>query len=203
MICNLPECSVEFNPTRRGHIFCCAAHQSKSVVTRTFKTSVCFNCGDDFYHVDAARKFCSRSCSAKSSNVSRVRYRKCRSCSQLVTTKVTYCDGCDPKFYIDRWILGLESGSNKDGQLKAGCRNYLLVQASHKCPQCGWSIPNPVTGKPILTINHIDGNWKNNCIENLEVLCYNCHTLTDTFGSLNSKSAGIRGSGPRSKKLNR
>ena len=36
-----------------------------------------------------------------------------------------------------------------------------------------------------------------NSIDNLEVLCYNCHTLTETFGSLNAKSAGRRGSGPR------
>lgn len=64
-------------------------------------------------------------------------------------------------------------------------RSYLLDRSGNACSKCGWSIPNPVIGKPILTIEHKDGNWLNNHFDNLEVLCYNCHTLTETFGSLN------------------
>lgn len=38
-----------------------------------------------------------------------------------------------------------------------------------------------------LQINHIDGNHTNHILSNLEFLCPNCHSLTITFGSKNSK----------------
>ncbi len=37
-------------------------------------------------------------------------------------------------------------------------------------------------GKPIpLALDHIDGDRLNNNVENLRILCYNCHGQTDTF----------------------
>lgn len=55
-----------------------------------------------------------------------------------------------------------------------------------KCECCGnteWQgIPIP------LEVHHIDGNCLNNNIENLQLLCPNCHTLTDNFrGKKNKK----------------
>lgn len=76
--------------------------------------------------------------------------------------------------------------------LKVWARNHLLELANYSCSKCKWNTPNPVIGKPILTVNHIDGNWKNNEFGNLEVLCYNCHTLTPTFGALNVGSPSGR-----------
>lgn len=50
----------------------------------------------------------------------------------------------------------------------------------HKCEKCGrieWE------GHPIpLQVHHINGDHFDNRIENLQVLCSNCHSLTDTFG---------------------
>lgn len=37
-------------------------------------------------------------------------------------------------------------------------------------------------GKPILLeVDHIDGDWKNNSVENLRFLCPNCHSQTPNF----------------------
>ncbi|MEU7114330.1 HNH endonuclease signature motif containing protein [Streptomyces sp. NPDC046182] len=37
-------------------------------------------------------------------------------------------------------------------------------------------------GEPLpLEVDHIDGDWRNNRIENLRLLCPNCHSSTDTF----------------------
>ena len=42
-----------------------------------------------------------------------------------------------------------------------------------------------MTNKCPLQIHHIDGNYKNNSEENLELLCPNCHSLTHNYGTLN------------------
>ncbi|MFH8620397.1 HNH endonuclease signature motif containing protein [Streptomyces vietnamensis] len=49
-----------------------------------------------------------------------------------------------------------------------------------QCAMCGneavWR------GRPIpLEVDHIDGDWRNNRIENLRFLCPNCHSTTDTY----------------------
>jgi hypothetical protein len=60
-----------------------------------------------------------------------------------------------------------------------------LIEASikeDKCECCG--ISNIWNGKKLsLQLNHIDGNSRNNLLSNLEILCPNCHTQTDTYGS--------------------
>lgn len=37
----------------------------------------------------------------------------------------------------------------------------------------------------LLTLDHINGDKRDNRLENLRILCYNCHALTNTFGSKN------------------
>lgn len=53
----------------------------------------------------------------------------------------------------------------------------------NKCEECGiveWN------GKPItLQLHHVDGNRSNNKLENLQILCPNCHTQTDNYAGKN------------------
>jgi len=59
-------------------------------------------------------------------------------------------------------------------------RTYLLRKADYKCTRCGFNETRSC-GSTILEIDHIDGNHQNNVINNLRVLCPNCHALTPKY----------------------
>jgi hypothetical protein len=65
-------------------------------------------------------------------------------------------------------------------------RKRLLHERNHTCEQCG--IGNEYNGRPLsLELDHIDGNSNNNKIENLRILCPNCHSQTPTHRAKNIK----------------
>ena len=69
-------------------------------------------------------------------------------------------------------------------------KNRLLKEGikEHKCenPECGLT---EWLGKPIpLELHHINGNNTDNRLENLILLCPNCHALTDTYRAKNRKN---------------
>lgn len=64
-------------------------------------------------------------------------------------------------------------------------RRYLFEKYDCKCQKCGWGEKNIMTNYVPLQIHHKDGNYANNSEENLQLLCPNCHSLTETFGRLN------------------
>lgn len=155
------------------------------------------DCGKVFTdRVTVPRKYCSQSCAAVVANRENPKRRPqgyCRDCNVPIRSNERYCTECRPSWRaralsvkIDAWTSGdRDIASYKTGALAEWARTHLLTLAEYKCTECGWDKPNPITGKPILTVDHVDGNWRNNSFDNLKVLCYNCHTLTETFGSLN------------------
>lgn len=68
----------------------------------------------------------------------------------------------------------------KDTTFTTTIRRYFLELVPYKCLICGLS---EWLGKPlVLQVDHIDGDDRNNTLENLRLLCPNCHTQTDTWG---------------------
>jgi hypothetical protein len=86
---------------------------------------------------------------------------------------------------------------NKGQQLKdwsqynsyKSSKKHLITERSHRCELCGlaeWresSIP--------LEVHHKDGNRTNNEYDNLQLLCPNCHALTDTWRGKGKKQNNI------------
>ena len=123
--------------------------------------------------------------------------KKCKNCKETFKFypsqgKGIYCSNkCQQEDYyqqnITDWLSKKITGQVRDGRPSDYVRKYLLEEADHKCSQCGWGEPNPVNGIVYLEIDHIDGSRENGYRENLRVLCPNCHTLTDTYKTLNKK----------------
>ena len=57
-----------------------------------------------------------------------------------------------------------------------------------RCEKCG--LDTWLGNKITIELEHIDGNNKNNTLENLMFLCPNCHSYTDTWRGRNIKSRG-------------
>lgn len=119
------------------------------------KKKKCINCGNEREHY--AIKFCSGKCQQD----------------------YTY------KIFIERWKQGLENGMKGKKSISKHIRRYLFEKYNNKCQLCGWGETNPYTNLIPLQIHHIDGDCHNNSEENLQLLCPNCHALTETFCALN------------------
>jgi hypothetical protein len=72
---------------------------------------------------------------------------------------------------------------------KAWQRDFIFNEVGNRCEKCGYDIIDKKLGRGPFEIHHIDGNPKNNERENLQVLCANCHWLTDNWGFRNKNKS--------------
>lgn len=57
------------------------------------------------------------------------------------------------------------------------------------CELCGWAMRRPIDGVIPVELDHINGDRRDNRLENLRILCPNCHSLQPTHRGLNQKRA--------------
>lgn len=79
-------------------------------------------------------------------------------------------------------VLSVRTERVPGSKLKQTLFKELLKE--QKCEQCG-QLPTHNGKRLVLQVHHKDGNRGNNTLENLEILCPNCHTQTPTFTGRN------------------
>ena len=147
-------------PHRHSKYCCNECRIADTKITAGNEKLVCEYCGKEFVGRHG-RKYCCNECCSAAKNEKRVQ----------------------------EWKDGLYT-LNPNDTLPESIRNYLFNKVNYKCEECGFEGYNKRTGKTILQIHHIDGNSANNREENLQVLCPNCHAMTDNYMGLNKGKSG-------------
>lgn len=169
---------------------------------------VCLNCGNNIIALKSEqRKFCSQSCAAIYNDVrhpkrkklstanttKRLRYKKtktnkCLFCGNPVYDK--YCGTKCRKSYEHQVIFTKISNNEPLNVGNVATNNrwykkYLIEKYGEKCMECGWGKENIHSHTIPIELEHIDGNSENGKLNNLKLLCPNCHSLTPTYKFLN------------------
>lgn len=198
--CNL-SCSAYYNSNKQAQ-----ENKEKALNDYLADPNICQCCGEPILPKKGQRlsdvkvkKFCNQSCAAIYNNkddkrIKHGKYKKdrtCINCGEILNKGATKycCHNCQQDYkykqYISNWKEGKESGSVADRYVSDYIRKYLFDKYDNSCCKCGWNKINEVSNKCPLQIHHIDGDYKNNSEENLELLCPNCHSLTHNYGALN------------------
>jgi hypothetical protein len=112
----------------------------------------------------------------------------CQTCEKSLNNRQhKYCSNmCQQEWqyqiYISNWAKGLNVSTRN---ISKYLKRHLLEKHGNKCMECGWDKPSPSTGRPVLEVDHVDGNSENNSKKNLRLLCPNCHSLTPNYKNLN------------------
>jgi hypothetical protein len=163
------ECNTQL--TNAENKFCnssCAATYNNHITPkrkRTGKYADCLNCNEEFYYLPS-RSF-GKYCSCK----------------------------CQQEYQWKQRVIIIESGgiesiSKYEPTQRDILKKYLLRKHGEKCMKCGWAEVNKWTGIIPVQLDHIDGNPHNQSLDNLQLLCGSCHSLTEFYGS---RGKGRRG----------
>ena len=88
------------------------------------------------------------------------------------------CNGKDPIYLLTLDGIGTKSHYLKGRLIRYGYKEYRC----EKCNNTRWN------GELIpIELHHINGNKKDNRLENLQILCPNCHAQTPNYTAKNKK----------------
>jgi hypothetical protein len=124
--------------------------------------------------------------------------KKCLSCNgELNKDSQKYCSyQCQNDYQrmekVNLWLEGKHNGMRGKTATAMWIKWYLIKKHGESCMDCGWCEINKYTGNIPIELEHIDGDFTNNRIENLKLLCPNCHALTSTYKGANKKDGRPR-----------
>lgn len=170
--CN--HCQSDFsvaNYRKDSALYC--SRKCLALASRSEHTTKCVVCESLFTHISSRAnkaKYCSKKCYYKALKDKGTVEYACAHCNKIFhdapSRKRKYCSKtCVNKAEKQTWK------PNYTTIRKQMLRRGMLV----KCERCGYNA-NPA----ILGVHHKDRNRNNNELENLEVLCPNCHSEEHT-----------------------
>jgi hypothetical protein len=213
VVCN--NCETEFEKdkkefdriqkTGRTNFYCglsCANSKSqkirkeKSIQKYNIDPMLCKQCSSPLSYESSTYnkvQFCNHSCAAIYLNLERgfksrdKSKKKCGCCDVYVFGKKSFCSKkCGGKFKKNESIRRFHLGELSK---PVTIRRCLLETRGHQCEDCKnkeWKC-QPIN----LTVHHIDGDATNNLPTNLQLLCWNCHSMTPNYGSKNKNSTRV------------
>lgn len=93
----------------------------------------------------------------------------------------------EPKYKLDELLVQ----NSQYGLYRLKRRLFEAGLKSAKCEECGWSKMSP-DGRIPIELDHINGDRYDNRLENLRILCPNCHSMKSTH---RGKNKGVRRDG--------
>lgn len=179
------------------------SHLKFNITKKNYIPKICKHCGKEIPYEKRENGFCNSSCAASFNNKGVCKHGQkkpdhsyCLNCGKEITRGRRFCNNTcyaeyERKQYIERWKRGEETGIIGEDDIANAIRKYMFEKNNNSCEICGWHKVNPYTGLIPLQIHHIDGDCKNNKEENLQLLCPNCHALTDNFGRRNENCTRV------------
>jgi Zn finger protein HypA/HybF involved in hydrogenase expression len=152
----------------------------------------CLECNNEFNKRTTEIKrhpnnFCSRSCAGKYNNR---KYPKkelkglCLHCKIKIPSKNLFCSNqCKQNSHFNTQLQKIKENLIREPKTIKNVLNTI----NKNCWNC--KLP-PIWDNKILImqLDHIDGNSDNNFLDNLRLLCPNCHTQTETFSTRQKKN---------------
>jgi hypothetical protein len=180
--------------------------------------SLCKKCGKEFNyfltknkdgkinHKAREKTYCSRICA----NSHKRKNWECKICNSFFQKRTDLfehkkvhghmCKICGKIFISGQKLAGhlishrflekLKENTRPPGKLRERLLNLGLKE--DKCEICGWAEKFKNDKYSRCQLHHKDGDAHNNFIDNLQILCPNCHSLTESWGNrYRHKSARI------------
>ena len=129
----------------------------------------CEYCGNEFSHIRSDKRFCNRYCKDKYRYVNA--NRKCSKCNNPISLfSKGLCIKCRDNSHLKDLDFSKENNGRWKGGISAPYYQRLGQSLGNKCRLCDEGVY-----KYHRHTHHIDGNNKNNILNNLVILCAKCH----------------------------
>jgi len=115
----------------------------------------------------------------------------CKNCSKekkrTSRSTNTYCSNKCQGLYqsnerLNKWLM-IGEWFTKNKQLPPFIKRHIKKLCGDTCQIC--NIKEWNGKKIILEVDHIDGDYSNNHVDNLRAICPNCHSQTNTYKNRN------------------
>ncbi len=145
----------------------------------------CSNCKENLPYDKRKAKFCSRSCAAQINNTvspkrtTTILTITCVGCGTS-TTNPKYCSSdCGVNHRNSLSLQKVIAGNGSHGQVK----KYLIATHGNRCMGCDDTHKRGI--RLVMELEHKNGNSSDNRLENCELLCPSCHSVTPTYKGKN------------------